>query len=63
MNIAIAIAQVGQTLLTTEQMTLPGPTKTNVTAGLTEQLSVLENEFRNRIAGNGEGGIHQKIGG
>jgi hypothetical protein len=47
MNIAIAIGQVGQTLFTTEQMMLPDPTKTNVIAGLTEQLSVLGNEYRN----------------
>jgi hypothetical protein len=63
MSIAIAIGQVGQTIFTTEQMMPPGPTKTNVIAGLTEQLGVLENEYRNCVAGKGEGGVHQKIGG
>ena len=62
-SIAIAIGQVGQTIFTTDQMMPPGPTKTNVLAGLNEQLGVLETEYRNCIAGKAAGGTHHKIGG
>lgn len=62
-SIAIAIGQVGQAIFTTEQFMPPGPTKTNVIAGLREQLSLLESEYGNCISGKGEAGTHHKIGG